>query len=111
MTRLLRVTGSIFLGKCLLLVFLTVIGMTVLGYRMGAAAHPFFSIVSVSQPFRTQRADAIYLVLFGMLCIFRLTLYTTLAAHLLRQMFQKLRTYYASSVCLAAMLAGVVICG
>ena len=76
--------------------------VAVLGSRMAHADHPFFAIVSVSQPLSTQRADAIYLLVFVMLCVLRITLFTVLAAHLLRLCFPKLR--YTSTVCLLLML-------
>ena len=82
--------------------YLSVLGMAVLGSRMAHADHPFFAIVSVSQPLSTQRADAIYLLVFVMLCVMRITLFTVLAAHLLRLCFPKLR--YTSTVCLLLML-------
>ena len=52
--------------------YLSVLGMAVLGSRMAHADHPFFAIVSVSQPLSTQRADAIYLLVFVMLCVLRI---------------------------------------
>lgn len=94
---------QIFIGKFILTAFLTLLGMAVLGNRMAQAEHPFFSIVSISQPFSTQRADALYLLVFVMLCVFRITLYTALAAHLLQILFPKFR--YTSTICLLVMLA------
>ena len=92
----------IWAGKFLMGAYLSVLGMAVLGSRMAHADHPFFAIVSVSQPLSTQRADAIYLLVFVMLCVLRITLFTVLAAHLLRLCFPKLR--YTSTVCLLLML-------
>ena len=92
----------IWAGKLLMGAYLSVLGMAVLGSRMAHADHPFFAIVSVSQPLSTQRADAIYLLVFVMLCVLRITLFTVLAAHLLRLCFPKLR--YTSTVCLLLML-------
>ena len=92
----------IWAGKFLMGAYLSVLGMAVLGSRMAHADHPFFAIVSVSQPLSTQRADAICLLVFVMLCVLRITLFTVLAAHLLRLCFPKLR--YTSTVCLLLML-------
>lgn len=72
------------------------------GQPHGTRRPSFFAIVSVSQPLSTQRADAIYLLVFVMLCVLRITLFTVLAAHLLRLCFPKLR--YTSTVCLLPML-------
>ena len=97
----------VWVGKFLLGSYLSVLGMAVLGSRMAKASHPFFAIVSVSQPLSTQRADALYILVFVMLCVLRITLFAVLAAHLLRLCFPKLR--YTSTLCLLSMLgiAGV----
>lgn len=93
---------QIFIGKFLLLTYLSLLGMAVLGNRMSQAEHPFFAVISVSQPLSTQRADAVYLLIFVMLCVLRITLFTVLAAHLMRLIFPKLR--YVSTICLGFML-------
>ncbi len=98
-----RITIQIFGAKFLLLAYLTLLGISVLGYRMAQATYPFFDIVSISQPFSTQRSDALYLIVFVVLCILRVTLYTVLAAYLLSVLFPRLR--YTSTICLLAMLA------
>lgn len=98
-----RCAVQVFVGTFFLTAFFTLLGMAVLGSRMAQAQHPFFAILSVSQPFSTQRADALYLLVYAMLCVLRITLYTALAAHLLKQLFPKLR--YTSTVCLLIMLA------
>lgn len=92
----------IWVGKFLLGSYLSLLSMAVLGNRMAHASHPFFAVVSVSQPLSTQRADAVYLLVFVMLCVLRITLFTVLAAHLLRLCFPKLR--YTSTICLLLML-------
>lgn len=98
-----RSTIQIWIGKFLLLTYLSLLGMAVLGDRMTHAEHPFFAVVSVSQPLSTQRADALYLLVFVMLCVLRVTLCTVLAAHLLRLSFPKL--HYSSTICLILMLS------
>ena len=70
----------VWVGKFLLGSYLSVLGMAVLGSRMAKASHPFFAIVSVSQPLSTQRADALYILVFVMLCVLRITLFAVLAA-------------------------------
>lgn len=99
----LRSTVQLIVGRFCLMAFLTLLGMSVLGSRMAQAQYPFFAITTISQPFSTQRADALYLLVFVMLCVLRITLYTSLAVHLLHQQFPKLR--YVSTICLLIMLA------
>lgn len=99
-----------FFGLSLLIwSFVLFLGITILGNFMTHAPYPFFMIANVSQPFRTQRADALYLVVFVLLCILRLTLLTTLSAHLLGQAFPNLRC--RSLICLLAMLVFAAILG
>lgn len=99
-----------FFGLSLLIwSFVLFLGITILGNFMTHADYPFFMITNVSQPFRTQRADALYLVLFVLLCILRLTLLTTLSAHLLGQAFPKLRC--RSLICLFAILILAAVLG
>lgn len=99
-----------FFGLSLLIwSFILFLGITILGNFMTHATYPFFMIANVSQPFRTQRSDALYLVLFVLLCILRLTLLTTLSAHLLGQAFPKLRC--RSLICLLAILILAAVLG
>ena len=65
--------------------------ITVLGSLLPTAPYPFFLLTAVSQPFSSQRADALYLILFVLLCILRITLLTVLSAHLLGMVFPKLK--------------------
>lgn len=65
--------------------------ITVLGSLLASAEHPFFLLTSVSQPLRSQRADALYLIVFVLLCTIRLTMFTVLSAHILGMLFPKLR--------------------
>ncbi|MGN0629873.1 MAG: hypothetical protein ACI4JN_00960, partial [Ruminococcus sp.] len=57
--------------------------ITVLGPLLSYAPYPFFLLTGVSQPLTEQRADAVYLILFVLLCILRITLMTVLSAHIL----------------------------
>jgi hypothetical protein len=63
----------------------------VLGALLSEAQSPFFLLTAVSQPLRTQRADALFLIVFVLLCIVRLTLLTVLSAHLLGMLLPALR--------------------
>lgn len=99
-----------FFGFSLLIwSFVLFLGITILGNFMNHATYPFFMITNVSQPFRTQRSDALYLVLFVLLCILRLTLLTTLSTHLLGQAFPKLRC--RNLICLLAILCFAAVLG
>lgn len=101
--RRVRSTLQFLAGKLGLFAFLALLGMAVLGDRMAHSPLPFFSTISVSQPFSTQRADALYLVIFVMLCVLRITLFTVFAARCLARLLPHLQ--YASTICLGGMLA------
>lgn len=65
--------------------------ITVLGSLLTSAEYPFFLLTSVSQPLASQRADAVYLIVFVLLCTIRLTMFTVLSAHIMGMLFPKLR--------------------
>lgn len=77
--------------------------ITVLGSLINTAPYPYFLLTGVSQPLNTQRADAVYLILFVMLCILRITLMTVLSAHILGMIFPKLR--FRSIISIILMIA------
>lgn len=88
-----RLSSSLwFLGlQALLWVLIFLLCLTVLGSLLPDAPYPFFLLIAVSQPLSSQRADAVYLMVFVMLCVMRLTLLNVLSAHLLSYRFPKLR--------------------
>ncbi len=98
-----RIALHLWIGKFLIFLYIALLSMAVLGSRMKSAPFPFFAATAVSQPFSTQRADALYFVLFVLLSVFRITLYTVLSAHLLRLTLPQL--LHTSSICLVVMLA------
>lgn len=61
------------------------------GYLMERSDAPFFTLCALSQPLQGQRADALYILVFVMLCVMQLTVQAGLAAHLLEEAFPKLR--------------------
>lgn len=83
--------------------------ITVLGSLLSTAKYPFFLLTSVSQPFSSQRADSLYLILFVLLCILRITLFTVLAAHLLGMVFPKLK--FRSVITLLLMIGAAIVFG
>ncbi|MBQ8824209.1 MAG: hypothetical protein IJZ64_03155 [Ruminococcus sp.] len=96
-------TMCFFGGSLILWEFILFLGITVLGRLMKTSSYPFFMIANVSQPFSTQRSDALYLILFVLLCVMRITLFTVLSEHLLGIAFPKFKKY-RSTACLLVML-------
>ena len=75
-------------GFLALLVFLCI---TAGGRLAQSADYPFFTLTALSQPLQGQRADALYILLFVMLCVMQITMQAGLTAHLLEELFPKLR--------------------
>ncbi len=63
----------------------------VLGGLASYGEYPFFLLTSVSQPLAAQRADAIYLIVFVLLCTLRITMFTVLSAHIMGTIFPRLK--------------------
>ncbi len=53
--------------------------------------YPFFTLTALSQPLQSQRADALYILVFVMLYVMHITLQTGLIAHLMSAMYPKLK--------------------
>ncbi len=87
---------SLFAG---LVIFLCVCAA---GRLAGISSYPFFTLTALSQPLQSQRADALYILVFVMLFVMHITLQTGAAAHLLQAMFPKLKC--AAPLSLAVML-------
>ena len=75
-------------GFLALIVFLCI---TAGGRLAQTAGYPFFTLTALSQPLQGQRADALYILLFVMLCVMQITMQAGLTAHLLEELFPKLR--------------------
>lgn len=97
-----RTIVHVWIGKLLLFLYISLLSMAVLGDLMMQSNFPFFSTTAISQPFSTQRADALYFVLFVLLSIFRITLYTVLSSHFLQIAIPKIQ--HSSSISLILML-------
>ncbi len=72
------------------------------GRLSGFSEYPFFTLTAISQPLQSQRADALYILVFVMLYVMHITLQTGVISHLLRSMFPKCKA--AAPLSLAAML-------
>jgi hypothetical protein len=86
-------------GLCLLILFLC---RTAAGRLAQAEDYPFFTLTALSQPLQTQRADALYILVYVMLYVMHITLQTGVTAHLLKSLFPKIR--FAAPLSLPFML-------
>ncbi len=91
---------AVFAG---MIVFLCI---CVCGRLLSLEEFPFFTLTALSQPLRSQRADALYLILFDMLFIIRMALQTGVTAHLLQILAPRIRkaSFYALSATLVLSL-------
>ena len=68
-----KAVTSFFIGKLILTELIAAIEITVLGKIIGISDFPFFSAGAFSQPMSIQRADAVYMILFTLLCVVTVT--------------------------------------
>lgn len=93
---------SYLAAKLVLIELFSFIGITVLGNLMQTARYPFFEIGAYTQPFSTQRSDAIYIILFTFLCTINITIQIILSSILIHELFPKFK--YAELSSISAML-------
>ena len=92
-------------GVTALLIYLSIAAD---GRLLGLRDYPFFTLTALSQPLAGQRADALYILVFVMLCVMQLTLQAGLCAHVLEEAFA-FRRHTAPAVLLGMLLlAGVM---
>ncbi|MBR2913528.1 MAG: hypothetical protein IKK51_06470 [Oscillospiraceae bacterium] len=78
-------------GKALLACLIIFLCICAAGRLSGLSGYPFFTLTALSQPLQSQRADALYILIFVMLYIMHITLQTGVISHLLRMMFPKFK--------------------
>lgn len=100
-----KAIGGYLLGKLLLCLLLLVLCMTAGGRLTAEADYPVFTLTMLSQPLQGQRADSLYILAFVMLCVMHLTLLTGVTAHLLEQMYPKIRAAAAWALTVMLLLA------
>ena len=89
-------------GRTLLMGLVIFLCICAAGRLAGLEPYPFFTLTALSQPLQSQRADALYILVFVMLFVMHITLQTGVIAHLMQAMFPKLKG--AAPVSLAVML-------
>lgn len=75
-------TAMYFIISFVIEITLMLLGILVLHRKMELCSYPFFALADVSQPLRVQRADAVYIIIFVMICIFKISLLAVIAAML-----------------------------
>jgi hypothetical protein len=82
---------SYITAKLAVTLIISFIGITVLGRLMQISEYPFFSIGAYSQPLQIQRSDAVYIVLFTLLCVLFVSVQMYLSATLISKVFPKFK--------------------
>ena len=90
---------------CMAVLFLS---LTVCGRLGSVSAHPWFTLTALSQPLQGQRADALFILLFVMLCVLHITLQTAVSARLLQRLHPPMRGAAAPSLGIMLLLAVLV---
>ncbi len=89
-------------GKAALACMIVFLCICAAGRLSGLSGYPFFTLTALSQPLQSQRADALYILIFVMLYVMHITLQTGVISHLLRTMFPKCRA--SAPISLAVMI-------
>lgn len=89
-------------GKAVLACLILFLCISAAGRLSSLSGYPFFTLTALSQPLQSQRADALYILVFVMLYVMHITLQTGVTAHLLSAMFPKIRG--AAAISLGVML-------
>lgn len=89
-------------GKAALACLIVFLCICVAGRLSALGEYPFFTLTALSQPLQSQRADALYILMFVMLYVMHITLQTGVISHLLQAMLPKFRG--AAPVSLAVMV-------
>lgn len=84
------------------------LGIAAEGRLLGLREYPFFTLTALSQPLAGQRADALYILVFVMLCVMQLTLQAGLCAHVLEEAYAFRRRTAPAVLLGMLLLAGVM---
>ncbi|MBE6857303.1 MAG: hypothetical protein E7500_07780 [Ruminococcus sp.] len=86
------------------LILLAVVSLTVIMVTGGidkVTDFPVITAVTLSQPFSTQRIDALFLIIFVILAVFSISVQTVTASYLLSRLYPDFRRFRSSFVLLA----------
>lgn len=92
-------------GKAALACLIIFLCICAAGRLSGLSGYPFFTLTALSQPLQSQRADALYILIFVMLYVMHITLQTGVISHLLRTMFPKFKVSAPFSLGLMILLS------
>ncbi len=82
---------SFFITKLVLTELIAAVEITVLGRIINISDFPFFSAGAFSQPMSIQRADAVYLILFTILCVVTVTVQIVLSTIIINELLPDLK--------------------
>ncbi|MDO5560967.1 MAG: hypothetical protein Q4F95_15400 [Oscillospiraceae bacterium] len=89
-----------FLIRLIITQATALLGTLVLGRLSYHLEFPFFGICSFSQPFDVQRSDALFVIVFSMVCIVNLTINTLISSEILKNFIKK--PQYLTALLMAA---------
>lgn len=94
------------------LLLLTVVSLTVIMVTGGidsVTEFPVITAVTLSQPFSTQRIDALFLIIFVILAVFSISVHTVTASYLLSCLYPDFRKFRSSFVLLAIIVTAFLL--
>lgn len=94
------------------LILLTVVSLTVIMVTGGIESvteFPVITAVTLSQPFSTQRIDALFLIIFVIFAVFSISVHTVTASYLLSSLYPDFRKFRSSFVLIAIIAAAFLL--
>lgn len=96
---------SFLTAKLVFIEFISFIGIGVTGNLMQTIKYPFFEIGTYTQPFSSQRSEAVYIILFTFLCAVNITAQIIISSVLIEEIFPKFRFNELVSISLMLILS------
>ena len=100
-----------FICRGILCTAVIITAVIVAGGIMDIADFPVIMSAQLSQPFASQRIDALFLMLFAVFGVFALTSHIMTAAYLIREAVPKFRRWRSTSMLLLTILASLFLTG
>lgn len=97
-----QATAGAFAAETAMRIGISTLGTLVLGRLAALTDYPFFLLGAYAQPFSMQRTDWVFLALYVFVAVMSIAIQIMLSAHILREVFPKLR--HVTLLCSAGLL-------
>lgn len=100
-----------FIGKLILLTAVTSAAVLVAGGIMEIAEFPIITAAQLSQPFSSQRIDALFLIIFVILAVFSVSVQTVSASYLLERVVPSVKRFRSTIILVLMIGAAFLLSG